>query len=234
MAARGVTGLIVNRHAIDGQSIAAIDTDGLNGSVLDVEVVNNGRAGQTMGSEELGLGLATVTSLPIPPAGTVGVELRTAGTGDSDILALDLQHRTCPLLVAPSGGTLEDNLNESSKSLFEQRDFRSTRRSYMGSIVHVAQVQWDARGDSHVGENDSCAGLLRSAGRSSTIGARESTGSTLLKTGGSGDGRLSNGRGRGASYQSCDSEIVENLRHCDGVKGISRIFFLMNKLWLTS
>lgn len=112
VATCGVTGPVVNCHAVDGQPITAIDTDSLNGSVLDVEVVDNGRAGQTVGSEELGLGLATVTSLSIPPAGTVWVELRTAGTGHSDILALNLQQRTCPLLVAPSSGTFKDNLEQ--------------------------------------------------------------------------------------------------------------------------
>ncbi len=36
---------------------------------------------------------------------------RTAGTGDGNILALDLEQWTSPLLVAPGSGTLEDNLN---------------------------------------------------------------------------------------------------------------------------
>lgn len=85
----------------------------------------------------------------------------------------------------------------------------------MSSIVQAAEIQCDSRGNSHVREDNSSAGLLRSTGRSSTLGAGESTGSTLLKARSSRDGRLSNGIGHSASCQSSDGEIVEDLRHCD-------------------
>lgn len=109
-----VTGLVVNGHAGDGQSIAAVDANGLYGGVLDVEVVDTGRASQAVSGEELGLDLALVT-FAVPPAGTVAVELGTAGTGDGDILALNLQQRALPLLVAPSSGAFEDDLKIETK-----------------------------------------------------------------------------------------------------------------------
>lgn len=112
-----VTGLVVNGHLVDSQSITAIDANGLHGSVLNVQVIDRGRAGQTVSGKELGLCLATVSTLAIPPAGTIRVELRAAGTGDGDILALDLQHGARPLLIAPSGCTLEDDLKPKTMSL---------------------------------------------------------------------------------------------------------------------
>jgi hypothetical protein len=102
---------VVDGHARDRETIAAVDAHGLDRSVLDVEIVDSRRASQAVSSEELGLDLAAVASLAVPPTGTVRVELCTAGTGDGNILALDLQQWTSPLLVAPGSGTLKDNLN---------------------------------------------------------------------------------------------------------------------------
>lgn len=102
---------VVDGHPRDRETIAAVDAYSLDRSVLDVEIVDSRRASQAVSSEELGLGLAAVASLAIPPTGTVRVKLRTAGTGDGNILALDLEQWTSPLLVAPGSGTLEDNLN---------------------------------------------------------------------------------------------------------------------------
>jgi hypothetical protein len=43
-----------------------------------------------MSSEELGLRYAAVTTLAIPPPGTVGIEHRTTRALDGDIFALEL------------------------------------------------------------------------------------------------------------------------------------------------
>lgn len=108
MSTLGVTLSIVNGHLVDGKTVDGVDADGLNGGVLDVDVVEDG-VSQAVGGEELGLLLATVSALAVPPTGTVSVEGGT-GTVDSDLLSRDLQKRASPLLVAPGGGTLEDDL----------------------------------------------------------------------------------------------------------------------------
>lgn len=67
-----------------------------------------------MGIEELGLGLATVSSLAIPPAGSVAVEDGTRGSLHSDIGSGDGDQGARPFLVAEGGGSLEDDLENSS------------------------------------------------------------------------------------------------------------------------
>jgi hypothetical protein len=64
-----------------------------------------------MGSKELGLRLAAVASLAIPPTGAIGVQNSTAGALDGDVVAFDLEERAGPFLVAPSRGALEDDLH---------------------------------------------------------------------------------------------------------------------------
>lgn len=98
-----------NSHVRNRKSVAAIDGNGLYGRVLDVQV-GNGRVRQVVGVEELGLGLAAVGALSVPPSGTVGVEVGAGRAFNGDLVALDLQKRAIPLLVAPSGLALEDDL----------------------------------------------------------------------------------------------------------------------------
>ena len=110
MATSRVTGAVVDSHVGDSETLTTVNADSLDGGVLNVEIGDAGGTGQVVGVEELGLGLAAVGSLAVPPAGPLGVQLGAAGTLDSDILALDLQERTVPLLVTPGGLTLEDDL----------------------------------------------------------------------------------------------------------------------------
>lgn len=63
-----------------------------------------------MGSKELGLCLAAVATLAVPPAGTIRVQNGTTGTLDGDFIALNLEQRANPLLVAPGRCSLKDNL----------------------------------------------------------------------------------------------------------------------------
>jgi hypothetical protein len=109
VATSAVTSLVVDGHISDGQSITSVDADGLNRSVLNVEISDGGRA-KVVGVEELGLSDTTVASLSIPPAGSIGVQLGATGTLDGDSRALDLEERAVPFLVPPGGLTLEDNL----------------------------------------------------------------------------------------------------------------------------
>jgi hypothetical protein len=67
-----------------------------------------------VGVEELGLRHATVASLSVPPAGSVGVQLGATGTLDVDSSTFDLEERTIPFLVSPSCLALKDNLSSCS------------------------------------------------------------------------------------------------------------------------
>lgn len=81
----------------------------LNGCVLDVQVLD-GRGCQAVGIEKLGFGDTPVAAFGIPPTCAVGVQGRTAGTLDRDIVTLDLEQGPLPFLVAPGGLALEDDL----------------------------------------------------------------------------------------------------------------------------
>lgn len=111
MATLGVTGAIVDGHFVDSQTLAAVDADGLDGSVLDVKIVDLRFAGQLVGSEELRLGFTAIATLAVPPARTIGVQFGAAGTGDSDVLAANIEKRTLPFLVTPGGCALKDDLD---------------------------------------------------------------------------------------------------------------------------
>ena len=63
-----------------------------------------------MGVEELGLGLATVGTLAIPPLGAISVNNVARCTRDGNVAAGNGDQRTLPLLVTEAGGALEDDL----------------------------------------------------------------------------------------------------------------------------
>ena len=67
-----------------------------------------------MSVEELGLGLATVRALGVPPASTIAVESSTS-TVDSERVTRDGDQRTLPLLVSKGGSALEDDMGSLSK-----------------------------------------------------------------------------------------------------------------------
>lgn len=144
--------------------------------------------------EELRLGHTTVGTLTIPPLVTVAVEGGAGGTLDGDTSALDLQERAFPLLVAPGGLALEDDL---------------------GVVVQVRQVEGGSRGNGNVVEDDGGTASLGLAGRGSTGRAREgAAGASLdgLSTRSRGD----HGGGRchsGCRQGSRDKSSLEN--HCD-------------------
>lgn len=110
MAAGRVAGRVIDDHVGHGQALAAIDADGLDGRVLDVEVRDGRRARQGMRGEELGLRLAAIAALAVPPARTVRVEQGSTSSRDGDVVSLDLEQRARPFLVAPGCGPLKDDL----------------------------------------------------------------------------------------------------------------------------
>lgn len=109
MTTLSISGLVVDGHISDSESITSIDANSLNGGVLNVKV-GDSRISKIMGVEELGLSHATVAAFAVPPTSTVGVEIGTTGTFDGDTSTGDLEEWAIPFLVSPSGLTLEDHL----------------------------------------------------------------------------------------------------------------------------
>ncbi len=104
---------VVDVDAIQSKAIGAVDAEDLNGGVLDRDALDLG-VDQFVGIEELGLLLAAVTPLAIPPAGSIAIENGTGGSPDSDIGPGDGDQGARPFLVAEGSGSLEDNLENSS------------------------------------------------------------------------------------------------------------------------
>lgn len=123
------------------------------------DALDNG-VGHLVGVEELGLGLATVGALGVPPAGSITIESGTS-TVDGDLVASDGDEGAVPLLVAEGGGTLEDDV---------------------GLGLEASQVKSGAGRDGNVVESDGGASLLVLDSRSS-VG--EGTAVTLGEGGGS-------------------------------------------------
>ena len=94
--------------------------------------------GHLVGVEELGLFLAAVGSLSVPPAGSIAVESGTSAI-DSDGVTGDGDEGTGPLLVAEGGSALEDDV---------------------GTLGEVGQVEGGAGRDGNVVEGDGGARLL--------------------------------------------------------------------------
>jgi hypothetical protein len=109
VAALAVSIGVVDGDSTESQLLGAVDAEDLHGGVLDVDVLNLG-VGQTVGVEELGLLLAAVASLAVPPAGTISVELRACGSLDGDGCSGNRDQGTFPFLVVEGGGSFEDDL----------------------------------------------------------------------------------------------------------------------------
>lgn len=104
-----VTSRVVVGHINDVEVSGRVDAHELDWRVLDVQALDVGLL-QGVGVEELGLGLATVGALAIPPLGTVAINHVARSTGDGDVSSGDGDERTFPLLVTERSGTLEDDL----------------------------------------------------------------------------------------------------------------------------
>lgn len=150
MTALGVTELVVESKLVNLKTVDTVDANSLNGSVLDVKVVDLGSS-ELMGREELGLRLATVSAAAIPVELTLGVKNSTRAL-NGDLVSRDLQKRALPLLVAPGGGSLEDNL---------------------GVVLELAEIKSLAGRDSKAVEDDGSARGLRAHGLGSAAGAGE-------------------------------------------------------------
>jgi hypothetical protein len=63
-----------------------------------------------VGVHELGLGLAAVGALAVPPAGALAVNHGAGVLLDGDVLAAEADQGAAPLFVAECGGAFEDDL----------------------------------------------------------------------------------------------------------------------------
>ena len=75
---------VVHRDVRHGEIGGSINTEDLNRGILDVDTLDRGR-GQVMGIEELGLRLAAIAALSIPPSAAVAIQDRTTLAFDGDI-----------------------------------------------------------------------------------------------------------------------------------------------------
>lgn len=109
-----VATVVITVGVVDGEvvqvDVGSLDTDGLDGSILDVDALE-GRVLNVVDVHELGLGLATVGTLAVPPAGTVTVDDSAVGHGDGQILTTEADQGTLPFLVSEGSGALEGDLD---------------------------------------------------------------------------------------------------------------------------
>lgn len=125
----------------------------------------------------LGLCLATITALAVPPTSTVGVENRAGRSLDCDLIAANVQERAGPLFVTPCRGALED---------------------HSGVVGKLGEIEGGARRNSYVIQDNSGAGSLRLGGRCGTSRTREGA------RGGSLNNSRLRGGGDGWSSWCCD------------------------------
>ena len=101
---------VVHRDVRHGEIGGSINTEDLNRGILDVDTLDGGR-GQVMGIEELGLRLAAIAALVVPPATAVAVEIGAIRSRDGDVSPGDGDERSIPFLVAKGGFAFEDDLS---------------------------------------------------------------------------------------------------------------------------
>ena len=111
MAALGITVGIVDGNVVEDQ-VVGLHTETLDGGVLDVQA-GDGRVLQLVGVEELGLRLAAVGSLAVPPSGSVTVDDMALLAGDLNVCAFNADEGTLPLRVSEGSFTPEDDLYSS-------------------------------------------------------------------------------------------------------------------------
>lgn len=111
VAAVGITIAVVDGDVVEDQ-VVGLDTETLNGGVLDVKT-GDFRVVQLVGVEELGLLLSAVGSLAVPPASASTVDNMAGCTGDVNVISREADEGTLPLLVSEGGFTLEDDLYSS-------------------------------------------------------------------------------------------------------------------------
>lgn len=105
----GVSQRVIHGDTVHSQVGDAVDAESLDGGVQDVEVLDVGVL-ERVSAEELGLGLAAVASLGVPPSLTLAVDGVTGSTLNEEVGTSEGDQRTFPLLVAEGSLSLEDDL----------------------------------------------------------------------------------------------------------------------------
>jgi hypothetical protein len=103
------TSRVVDGDTSDGE-VVGLDAEALNRGVVHLEPSDVGLV-QLVRVEELGLGLAAVATLGVPPAGAVAVDLGAGLLLDGDGGSGDRDQGALPLFVAEGGFSLEDDLS---------------------------------------------------------------------------------------------------------------------------
>lgn len=180
VATLAVTIGVVDSDSIQSKAIGIVDAEDLDGGVLDIDILDLG-VDHLVGSEELGLSLAAVGSLAIPPAGTISIEDSARSSLDSNVSSGDGDQGTVPFLVAEGGLSLEDDLKD---WLVDGLSEMVGQASHSGSLLQSCQIESSTSGNSD-GRQDN--GRARSLGLdcgSGTAGAGEgASGSSLLESG---------------------------------------------------
>lgn len=209
----GISSLVVDGHAGDGQSVRIVDRDSLHGGVLDVKVCD-GRVCKIMGVEELGLRDASRPSFAVPPKCPVAIQIGSRGARDFDSGTFDLQKRPAPFGVGPGGFTFENDLEsvlvvrlEWRARMGGGRSRSSSSKSAHGSIIlEIRQVQRHPGGHTQGGQDDGRTALLRDTGKRVAIGARECAASSALVLGQGQIGPRSGSGRRGRKGRGCKSD----------------------------
>jgi len=187
-----VTSRVVDGDTAKSKLLRVVDGEDLNRRVLDLDVLDLG-VGHLVGVEELGLGLATVGALAVPPSAALAVDDGTRSTNDGDLVTRDGNKRTAPLLVTKGSGTLEGD---------------------GGTCSQASQVKGSASGDDSTVDDDAGARLLLLENVGGSGGSRESTAATLLE-GGSSVG--------GTTDKSGDGEARELNHDCFLIKSTEEV-----------
>ena len=109
VATLGITKGVIHVDIINTEVGDAIDAESLDGGVDDVQFLDVGVL-EGVGAEELGLGLATVAALGIPPTLTFTVNGVARGTLDEKIVSGESNQGTFPQSITESSLSLEDDL----------------------------------------------------------------------------------------------------------------------------
>ena len=117
------------------------------------------RSGHAVSIEELGLGLAAIAALAVPPASTVAIQNTASSTGNGDGSTGNADEGSFPLLVAEGSGALENDV---------------------GSALQASQVEGGTGRNSNIVKDNGGAGSLGLSGRRSTAGAAEGAGCGAL------------------------------------------------------
>jgi len=107
---------VVYGHIRNGQTITPTDADRMDRRILDMQVCN-GRVGEAVRREELGLRLPSVTALAVPPPRTLWIQNRPRRALNGNPTALNGKERPNPFLVTPCSFALKDDLMQEHLSV---------------------------------------------------------------------------------------------------------------------